>query len=186
MERGAALNNTSLTALGGIISALSVFMMFLSGVFPFLTYVIPAFSGLLLIVTVREADLKWSFFIYCAVAILSMLVVADKEAAVMYTFFFGYYPVVREFLERHSSGVLKVIAKFAIFNVSVVLGYLVIIYVFAIPIEEMEEFGKYTYLVLLGLGNIIFVLVDNIISNLTYIYDKRWHKRIAKIFGIKK
>ncbi len=179
------MNNTSLTALGGIISALSVFVMFLSGVFPFLTYVIPALSGLILIVTVREAELKWSFFIYCAVAILSMLVVADKEAAIMYTFFFGHYPVVRELFERHLKGVFKPVAKFALFNASVVLGYLVIIYIFAIPIEGLDEFGKYTVPILLGMGNVIFVMYEYILSNLFIIYDKRWHKHVAKIFGIR-
>lgn len=179
------MNNTSLTALGGIISALSVFVMFLSGVFPFLTYVIPALSGLILIVTVREAELKWSFFIYLAVSILSLLVVADKEAAIMYTFFFGHYPIFRELSERYLKGFFKLLAKFILFNASVVLGYLVIIYVFAIPVEGMDEFGKYTVPILLGAGNVIFVLYDYILSNLFFIYDRRWHKYIAKIFGIK-
>ena len=176
------MRNTALTALGGIITALSVFIMFLSGIIPFMTYVIPAMSGLLLIVTVREAELKWSFFIYCAVSILSLMVVADREAAVMYTFFFGYYPVAKEFYDTRLKGLLKLFAKFITFNISVVLGYLFIVYIFAIPIEEMEEFGKYTNLVLLGLGNIIFVMYDFIIFNLTVIYKKVWHSRINKIF----
>lgn len=179
------MNNTSLTALGGIISALSVFVMFLSGVFPFLTYVIPALSGLILIVTVREAELKWSFFIYLAVSILSMLVVADKEAAIMYTFFFGYYTIAYEVFERHLKGALKWICKFVLFNASVVLGYVVIIYVFGIPMEDMDDFGKYTIPILLGIGNVIFIMYDYILSNLFSIYDKHWHKHIAKIFNIK-
>lgn len=176
------MKSTALTALGGIISALSVFIMFLSGVIPFMTYLIPALSGLLLIVTISEADIKWSVFIYCAVAILSMLVVADKEAAVMYTFFFGYYPVAKELIESRFMGVPSAALKFILFNLMIILGYLVIIYVFAIPLEEMEEFGKYGALVLLGIGNITFALYDTIIKNLTILYNRFWHKRVIKLF----
>ena len=177
------MKNTSLTALGGIITALSVMFMFLSSLIPFMTYAVPAFAGLLLIVTVEEVELKWSAYIYIAVSFLSILVIADKEAAVMYTFFFGYYPFVRKWLnEKVKQNILKWFLKFLIFNVGVVLGYLLIIYVFAIPIEEMEEFGKYTSLFLLAMGNVVFVIYDFLVRNLTIIYDKLWHDRINKTF----
>ena len=174
--------NTSLTALGGIISALSVFIMFLSGIIPFLTYVIPAMSGLLLIVTIKETDIKWSFFIYVAVSILSLLVVADKEAAVMYTFFFGYYPVVKDLIDKHVKHSFRWIIKFIVFNIGVVLGYLFVIYVFGIPIDDMEEFGKYTVFVLLGLGNLTFFFYEITITNLEILYDRKWHTKIQRIF----
>ena len=62
------------------------------------------------------------------------------------------------------------------------MGYLLIIYVFAIPIEEMEEFGKYTNLFLLGLGNVTFVFYDIVVRNLTIIYNRSWHDRVNKTF----
>lgn len=182
MKRGAVLKNTALTALGGVISALSVFIMFLSGIFPFLTYVIPVFSGLLIIVLVREVDLKWAFFVYCAVSILSLLMVADKESAVMYACFFGYYPIAKDIIEAHLKTPFSQLAKFLLFNVAIVLGYVAIIYVFGIPIEDMDEFGKYTPLVLLALGNLVFVVYDMLIRNLNFLYVKKLHKIISKIF----
>ncbi len=177
------MKSTKLTALGGIVTALSVMFMFLSSLIPFMTYVVPAFAGLLLIVTVEEVELKWSAYIYFAVSVLSLLVIADKESAVMYAFFFGYYPIIRVIVNDHvKNKALNVILRFLIFNVSVVLGYLLIIYVFAIPIEEMEEFGKYTNLFLLGLGNVTFVFYDIVVRNLTIIYNKSWHDRVNKTF----
>ena len=92
---------------------------------------------------------------------------------------------ITRWFERHLKGVFKPVAKFALFNASVVLGYLVIIYIFAIPIEGLDEFGKYTVPILLGMGNVIFVMYEYILSNLFIIYDKRWHKHVAKIFGIR-
>lgn len=177
------MKNTSLTALGGIITALSIVFMFMSSLIPFMTYIVPAFAGLLLIVTVQEVELKWSAYIYVAVSLLSLLVIADKESAVMYAFFFGYYPFVRALLDKKvKNKIVNKLLKFIIFNAGVVLGYLLIIYVFAIPIEEMEEFGKYTNLVLLGLGNITFIFYDIVVKNLSLIYEKKWHKQIVKLF----
>lgn len=177
------MKNTSLTALGGIVTALSVFFMFLSSLLPFMTYVVPAFAGLLLIVTVREVDLKWSVYIYIAVSALSLLVIADKEAAVMYAFFFGYYPILYKVLNcKVKNTFLKTILKFIVFNISIILGYLFIVFVFAIPIEEMEEFGKYTNLVLLALGNLTFLFYDILVKNLSVVYDRVWRKQLNKIF----
>ncbi len=177
------MKNTSLTALGGIVTALSVFFMFLSSLLPFMTYVVPAFAGLLLIVTVREVELKWSVYIYIAVSALSLLVIADKEAAVMYTFFFGYYPILYRVLNsKVKNAFFKTVLKFMVFNISVILGYLFIVFVFAIPIEEMEEFGKYTYFILLALGNLTFVFYDILVKNLSFLYDKAWRKQVNKIF----
>lgn len=177
------MKNTSLTALGGIVTALSVLFMFLSSLLPFMTYVVPAFAGLLLIVTVKETDLKWSVYIYIAVSALSLLVIADKESAVMYTFFFGYYPILYKVLQdKVKNKLFKTILKFVIFNISIILGYLFTVFVFAIPIDEMEEFGKYTNLVLLALGNLTFIFYDILITNLSYMYDKLWKKQINKIF----
>ena len=41
--------------------------------------------------------------IYAAVAVLSLLFAADKEAALLFVLFFGYYPVLKSFLERISN-----------------------------------------------------------------------------------
>ena len=84
--------NSSKTALGGIVAALSVTMMFLTAVIPTLTYALPAAAGVLLIIVVIDVDKKWAFGVYAAVSLLSLLVLPDKEAAVMYVFFFGHYP----------------------------------------------------------------------------------------------
>lgn len=177
------MKSTSLTALGGILTALSVFIMFLSSVFPFLSYALPALAGALLLVIVKEADNKWATMIYVAVSILTFIIVSNKEATIMYIFFFGYYTILKFFLEEKFSNKLIIwILKLITFNISVILAYLVIIYVFAIPFEEMEEYGKYSVYILLGLGNLTFIIFDYALSKLSILYDRYWHKQFKKIF----
>ncbi|MFQ9846006.1 MAG: hypothetical protein ACLRXC_03500 [[Clostridium] leptum] len=107
-------------ALGGLLTALGVVLMFLTGLIPIGTYALPAIAGVLLIVAVIEIGAKWAWMIYAAVAVLSLLFAADKEAALLFVLFFGYYPVLKSFLERISNKVLSWISKFAVFNVAVV------------------------------------------------------------------
>lgn len=177
------MKNTSLTALGGILTALSVFIMFLSGIFPFLSYTLPALSGVLLLVIVRESGNKWAIMVYLAVSILVFIIVPNKEASILYIFFFGYYVIVKFIIEdKIKYSFVRLIIKLMIFNISVIVSYLIIIYIFAIPLEEMEEYGVYSVYIMLGIGNLTFIIFDYVITKLAVLYDNHWHKYFKKIF----
>ncbi len=176
------MRTTSLTALGGILTALSVFIMFLAGIIPNLTYVIPAICGVLLLIPVQEAELRWSVFIYTAVSLLSIFIVADKEAVVMYIFFFGYYPIVKKVYDDHLKLIPRILAKAATFNISIVLGYVLLIYVFLIPVEGLTRWGNWTIAILLGLGNVVFWIYDWLLNSLNRIYLNKYRDRFHSIF----
>ena len=74
---------SSKTAVGGVITALSIVLMFLTSVIPTLTYALPAAAGFLITLIVIEIDKKWALGVYVAVSLLSVLLIADKEAAVI-------------------------------------------------------------------------------------------------------
>ncbi len=179
--RNQSFRNTSKTALGGIVAALSVTLMFLTAVIPTLTYALPAAAGVLLIVMVIDVGKKWAFGVYAAVSILALLLLPDKEAAVMYVFFFGHYPILKAILEEKCRGVLLWVFKLLLFNVSVVAAYLVILYVFQIPFEEMEEYGRFAVWGLLALGNVVFVVYDIALSRLVTVYMLKWRKAFRKL-----
>lgn len=176
------MKQSSKTAFGGILTALSVVLMFLTGIIPFLTFALPALAGALLILIVMEIGPKWALSVYAAVSILSLLVVADKEAAMMYAAFFGYYPVIKSFLESRLPRWLEWIVKFLIFNVAMVLAYVVIIFVFGIPLDEMEEFGKYAVPILLGMGNVVFFVYDIALTRVIGAYLHRWRQMFHRLF----
>ena len=115
--------------------------MFLTGLIPIGTYALPAIAGVLLIVAVIEIGAKWAWMIYAAVAVLSLLFAADKEAALLFVLFFGYYPVLKSFLERISNKVLSWISKFAVFNVAVVAC-------FFLAVNFLQLSGGFVYLYL--------------------------------------
>ena len=171
-------------AFGGIAAALSVLLMFMTGIIPTLTYALPALCGALLMAVTVEINARFSLVVYAAVSILSLLVVADKEAAVMYAAFFGYYPVIKGFLERKLKGAFCWVAKYIIFNCAVICAYFIVSKVFMIPFEGIGEsfLGKYAILFFLVAVNAAFAVYDIALTRLVTAYVGSWRKYVKKIF----
>ncbi len=182
-KRETVMRKSAKTALGGIVSALSVTLMILSSVIPFLEYALPAIAGALLVLMVIELNKKWAFCTYVAVSILSILLLSNKETAMMYIAFFGYYPILKPVFEsKIKNNLLCWIVKTLEFNCAVVLAYVIIIYVFGMPLEELTEDGIWGLVGLLVLANIMFVLYDICITRLVTAYLNNWQKKFRKIF----
>ena len=167
-------------ALGGLLTALGVVLMFLTGLIPIGTYALPAIAGVLLIVAVIEIGAKWAWMIYAAVAVLSLLFAADKEAALLFVLVFGYYPVLKSFLERISNKVLSWISKFAVFNVAVVACFFLAVNFLQLPEDSFTVFGIYLPWVFLILGNAVFLIYDIALSGLVATYVEKLHHRVTK------
>lgn len=176
------MNKTSKTTLGGIIAALSVIIMLLT-VIPVMTYVSPMVAGALLIVVVMEMDKKWGYGIFAVVCVLSLLIAADKEAAVLYVMFFGHYPVTKAVIEsKIKSRALEYAVKFFVFNLTMIVSYLLIIKVLALPMDDMEQWGKIGWAALLVAGNVIFPIYDITLGKCIILYDVRIRKILRKLF----
>lgn len=169
-------------ALGGVIAALSLLLMLVAGVTTSLVYAIPMFTGAFLMVLVIEFGAGFAGLEYLAISIISMLLLGNKEAAIMYVAFFGYYPIVKSFIEKYMGKILSWIVKYLIFNISMVVAYFVVSKIFMITFDDMEIFGKYAMLVLLLAGNILFVIYDIMLTRLVTIYVYRWQKYIKRVF----
>lgn len=175
-------NRSFKVAFGGIVAALSLVFMFSTGIIPTLTYAVPAVCGALLMILVIEVTRGFALSVYLAVAILSLLIVADKEAAVMYTAFFGYYPVIKSIFEYRLKKVMCRTAKYAVFNTAMIVSYFIASKVFGIEYDEVGLIGKYTLFFLLAIGNVVFCLYDIALTRLVSAYLYRWRKYVKRFF----
>lgn len=174
------MKNTKLTALAGVLSALSVVLMFFGSIVSVFTYVMPLITGLLMII-LNDFSKKHSVIMFVVVGLISIFALPDKECALTYNFFFGYYPIIRENLNKIKSKVLCYIAKLIIYNAGIVTSQLLCFYVFNIPFDDM--FGKWGIAVLLLLANLVFVVYERLFSLLILLYDKKLKKTIIKILN---
>ena len=167
-------------AVGGVVSSLCLLMMFLTGVFPLLGMAIPIYAGVLLLMIAYETDERWAALAYFAVSVLSMFITPDKEAALLFIMFFGYYPTLRRWLERAvKSFALKWLIKFAVFNASIIAAYRLITDVLGIYdlVDEFGFLGDNMRLKLMIFANVTFVFYDITVGMLEQAYV-RWFRPI--------
>lgn len=175
------MKRTSKVALSGIITALCVVLMFFTGVFPGATYALPAIAGALLVICVCEMGKGWALLVYIASSFLSLFIAADKEAAMLYVFFFGHYSIIKALAEQIRSKFIEYSIKFAVFNAGVIISYFIVINFFGLPEEAFELFGLNLPLIFLAAGNATFILYDITLTKFILLYYKRFHKQLKKI-----
>lgn len=175
------MKNTSKLALCGISSAVSVLLLFFGGVSFVFAYIMPMLTGLIMIILKRACGTSWAVITFASVSFLSFMMVADRECALMYILFFGYYPILQPFIEKIKSAFLRLIAKLAAFNVMITVAQLLLVYIFNIPFLE-DGMGKIFILVFALLMNIMFIIYDMLIKRLTLLYKFKIEKRIKRYF----
>ena len=156
--------------------------MILAGVTSTLVYAIPMITGALLMVLVIEFSTGFAGLVYVAVSIISILILGNKEPAIMYAVFFGYYPILKSILEKHLKGLICWIVKYVIFNAAMVLSYFIVTKIFLISFEDVESFGKLALPLLLLAGNVLFAMYDVVLTRLVSIYLYRWRKYVKRVF----
>lgn len=167
-------------SLGGVVAALSLVLMLLTSIIPFGTYAFPAFAGILLVLLVFNLGYAYAFAVYFVTAVLSFLLVTDKEAALYYALFLGFYPILKGVIERIPSKPVQYIIKLALFNVCMIAAFYIGITLLSIPKESFNLFGVYLPWVFLILGNIVFIIYDLCITRLVTLYLLKWHDRLNK------
>jgi hypothetical protein len=96
------------------------------------------------------------------VAILSVLLSPDKEAAAVFVFL-GYYPIIKPKMDR-----LRVswLWKLLYFNAVVLALYQMLFHLFGMDqlAAEYRELGTVLTAVLLVLANVVFILLDRVLG----------------------
>jgi len=174
------MKNTGKITFCAIMSALAVVIM-LTSYFPYLTYAIPAIAGLCSMVVLIEINYKWAFLSYLASAALVFLF-GEMESKFLYVFLFGYYPIVKAFIEKINKPIIEWIIKILILNASVLIVYGLFSTVFPISLDEFGSFKKYGIAILLILANIVFAVYDIAVSRISLVYLNMLHPKVKRLF----
>ena len=152
----------SSVALGGVLAALAVVIMSLGTIVPVATYVCPMLCAIALQVVLKACGERIAWAWYGSVAILSLLMAPDKEAAAVFVFL-GYYPIVKPRLDKTR---FRWLWKGLLFNVSVLVMYWLLLRVFGLAqvAADFEELGALMLVILLILGNVTFFLLDRLLE----------------------
>ena len=155
-------SNAKAMALSGVLAALAVVIMCLGGMIPVATYVCPVLCCVLCCVVFYTCGKKMAWVWYAAVAILSLLLGPDKEAAGVYLVL-GYYPMIKQIFEKSK---LSWLWKFLLFQAAVAVLYLGLIHLLGIAqvVEEWNTFALASILIMLIMGNVVFFVLDRLLT----------------------
>lgn len=148
-------------AYGGILCGLSIVFLFLTGIFPFADYALPALAGMCLIPLVIDFGYRTAVIAYAAIGVLAALIAPNKQSVVLFIAFLGYYPILKGRLETLKSRVLEWAVKLIWFNAAAVLSYYLMVQVLGMS-QVMQDFQAFRLGVwgILLIGNVVFVIFD--------------------------
>lgn len=151
-------------AFGGVFAAAALVIMNLGGLIPVATYVCPMLCMMILAFVCKMCGSRIGWAWYGAVAILSILMAPDKEAAAVFAFL-GFYPIVKPWFDGRR---FSLILKLALFNLLTLAMYWLLIHLFGMEgiAVEYQELGTVLTIVMLLMGNLIFFLLDVVLTRL--------------------
>lgn len=164
-------------ALGGVFSSLCLLLMFLSSMLPFMSFALPMMAGATLAAVVIENGEKTAWLVYISVSLLSLFIVADLDAKLMFISFFGYYPIIKPRLDSIPQKPRRVLLKLLIFNVAMIAGYFASLHLFGFDeaAAESEFIGKYLPAFMLVGLNATFLMYDYLLAKFVSLYTG-WFK----------
>ena len=146
-------------ALGGMMAAAAVVIMSLGSLIPVNTYMCPVLCILINRLVLEKCGRRIGWCYYLAVAILSLMLAPDREAALVYVFL-GYYPMIRTVFEK--LGPLAWWAKLVFFTLAGAASYGVLLLVMGAGAAMSE--GWVMTAVTVFLWDLLFLLVDHLLG----------------------
>ena len=160
------MKNVKAVALGGVLGALAVTVMFLGGLVPFSTYICPILCALIVQTVLVFCGGRIAAAWYFMVAFLCLLMGPDKEASSLFALI-GYYPIVKPKMEKLP---LPILWKLLLFNAVIVVMYTVMVAIFGFEplLYEKNLIGYITLGVTVLLGNVTFFLLDKLLNKYSH------------------
>lgn len=169
-------------ALGGLLSAAAVAILFFGSIIPFATFLAPAAASLAVLYFCIEYSRKTALLIYIVIASLSLLLAPDKELALLFAVFLGYYPIAKGLIETLRAKPLKWTLKLALCNATTLSLYWIITHVLVIEAVR-DEFAAYTTWVVVALvllGNATFIIFDIALTRLSMLYLVKFRPKLTR------
>ncbi|MGM9522076.1 MAG: hypothetical protein ACI3VB_06315 [Oscillospiraceae bacterium] len=153
-----------------VFTAFSIAFLYLSSVFPTGQLGFLGIASLFGVAAVIEYGTAGGLFVFAGTALIGLMLVPDKMLVVLYSMFFGYYPVLKSIAEKMRSRTFEWVVKLAVFNIALSI----ILFIFSFTLFETDII-KNSYVVMYIFCNAVFVAFDVGVSRLICFYT-------AKIF----
>ncbi len=161
--------------LSAMLTALGVLILYLGALVDVGSLAAAGLTSLLMLLAVRECRGAYPYFVFAATAILAFFLLPQKEGALLYLLFGGFYPIMKFKIERMRRP-FPFLTKLVYVNLVITLAELATIYFFYLP---PLAWGYYAALYLLA--NPTFFLYDRLLDRILVLYEAKWRPRMASL-----
>ena len=165
-------------ALCGVLSALAVVVLLLGGVIGVGTFAAPVLAMAVLLPVLEECGPRAAGTAYAAVTLLALMLVPDRELALVYAGF-GWYPLLRPRIARIPSRPLRLAVRLAVCNGVIFVLYGLLLRLLGLT-ADLAEMSPVMNAALLALGNAVFLLLDVVLARLTNLWRRKLRKRFFR------
>ena len=159
--------------LGGICLALTIIFMFAGSFVPGIELTLFALSSIFTAIMILETGVGGGIILYLAAALLGFIIVPNKLALIPYIFLFGYYGILKYFIEKIPNAVVQVAVKTVFFAALLCLGLLG----FKELLLGSINIPDYPIVILIIGGIIMMLLYDYIFTMIINFYIRRFQKK---------
>lgn len=148
-------NKANNIAKGGILSALSILLIYLTTVIPVNKLFLLGLSSCIIPLCILLTDIKNTLIVYLSVSILCLFIVPSKGIAISYILLFGLYGFIKFYIEKLRKTPIEIILKLLFLNTVIFVIYTLYTTLFT----NMISINLPVYAVIILL-QIIFIIYD--------------------------
>ena len=153
------------SALSALLAAAGTVILALGSLWGRIDLAAAVLASVCVAVAAEETDAGHALAVYAVIAVLALLLLPQKTAAVLFTAFFGYYPVLKAASERRLGVLGAYLAKFSAMNLA--LAGLLIAACFAVKVHI------FVMLCAFAVCNVLLPLYDFAVTRVTLVYRAR-------------
>ncbi|KPU26865.1 membrane protein [Caloranaerobacter sp. TR13] len=158
-------------ALGGIVVLLSVLCLYLASILPTNKIFFFSLSTVFIAAIVIEFKTYFSLITYGAVSILGFIIIPNKLIMIPYVIYFGYYGIIKYYIEKINNILAEWVIKIALFNLFAYVTYIITVNLFV-----SNLYIKLPIWFILLLLQVFFIIYDICYSLAISYYKNRLRK----------
>ena len=155
-----------------MLAALGVILLYVGSIIQVADLSMAVLASLLCVFAVIEYSGRAPWLVFGVTAVLSLILLPQKSPAVVYTLFFGFYPILKEQFEKMGR-VRCIVLKELVFNIALAVIFLAMKFLFL----EFTDIPFMLYLIAIVLCEIVFLVYDFALTRLISLYVYKLRKR---------
>ncbi|MBQ8975090.1 MAG: hypothetical protein IJ072_05130 [Oscillospiraceae bacterium] len=156
-------------------AALGAVVLLVGGAIGIGTYAAPVMAGFMVIPVRRELGVKYALAVWIVTGALTLMLSGDREMALVYIAIFGWYPAAKPALDR--LGAVGWVIKLVAFN-AIAAGLYMALFAVMGGMAALGFDSTAAALVMLAVGDAVFIIYDIALKNLDRLYMKKLRARL--------